>query len=58
MKPNIVTDDKDKDVSRLVVGGVDDQIEEKPKRQRKRGPTIMFDETRVRSEGERKIVGI
>ena len=44
MEPNIVSDDKDKDVSRLVVGGVD-QIEEKPKKQRKRGPTIMFDVT-------------
>ena len=56
MEPNIVSDDQDKEVGRLVVGGVDDQIVEKPKKQRKRGPITMFNVTRVRSEDERKVV--
>ena len=58
MEPKIVSDDQDKEVGGLVVRGVDEQIVEKPRKQRKWRPTIMFDETRVRSEGERKIVGI
>ncbi|KAL0536778.1 hypothetical protein IC582_025739 [Cucumis melo] len=59
MEPTIVRDDQDKEVGAeidgLVVGVVDEHVE-KPKQQRKRGPTIMFDVTRVRSEGERKLV--
>ncbi|KAL0546092.1 hypothetical protein IC582_015997 [Cucumis melo] len=58
--PNIDRDDQDKEVGGaeidgLVVGVVDEYVE-KPKQQRKRGPTIMFDVTRVRSKGERKLV--
>ncbi|TYK02182.1 hydroxyproline O-galactosyltransferase GALT6 [Cucumis melo var. makuwa] len=61
MEPTIVRDDQDKEVGGakihgLVVGGVDEQHVEKPKQQRKRGPTIMFDVIHVRSEGERKFV--
>ncbi|KAL0541654.1 hypothetical protein IC582_021708 [Cucumis melo] len=60
MEPTIVRDDQDKEVGGaeidgLVVGVVDEHVE-KPKQQRKQGPTIMFDVTRVRSEGERKLV--
>ncbi|KAL0554078.1 hypothetical protein IC582_007989 [Cucumis melo] len=60
MEPMIVRDDQDKEVGGaeidgLVVGVVDEHVE-KPKQQRKRGPMIMFDVTRVRSEGERKLV--
>ncbi|KAL0546338.1 hypothetical protein IC582_016245 [Cucumis melo] len=60
MEPTIVRDDQDKEVGRvkidgLVVGVVDEHVE-KRKQQRKQGPTIMFDVTRVRSEGERKLV--
>ncbi|KAL4018173.1 hypothetical protein IC575_021763 [Cucumis melo] len=51
MEPTIVRDDQDKKVGGakidgLVVGVVDEHVE-KPKQQRKRGPTIMFDVTRV-----------
>ncbi|TYJ99669.1 transposase [Cucumis melo var. makuwa] len=54
MEPTIVRDDQDKEVGRveidgLVVGVVDEHVE-KRKQQRKQGPTIMFDVTRVRSE--------
>ncbi|KAL4030956.1 hypothetical protein IC575_009211 [Cucumis melo] len=60
MEPTIVRDDTDKEVGGaeidgLVVGVVDEHVE-KPIQQRKRGPTIMFDVTRVRSECERKLV--
>ncbi|KAA0038147.1 hypothetical protein E6C27_scaffold36G003750 [Cucumis melo var. makuwa] len=60
MEPMIVRDDQDKEVGGaeidgLVVGVVDEHVE-KPKQQRKRGPMIIFDVTRVRSEGERKLV--
>ena len=44
------------EVGGLVVGGVHEQVVEKPKKQRKWRPTIMFDVTRVRSEGERKLL--
>ncbi|KAA0068139.1 transposase [Cucumis melo var. makuwa] len=43
------------EIDGLVVGVVDEHVE-KPKQQRKRRPTIMFDATRVRSECERKLV--
>ena len=56
MEPKIISDDQDKEVGGLVVGRVDEQIIEKPKKQRKRRPTIMFDVTHVRSEGERNLV--
>ncbi|KAL0549454.1 hypothetical protein IC582_013936 [Cucumis melo] len=60
MEPTIVKDDQDKEVGgaeidELVVGVVDEHVE-KSKQQRKQGPTIMFDMTRVRSKGERKLV--
>ncbi|TYK03264.1 transposase [Cucumis melo var. makuwa] len=60
MEPTIVIDDQDKEVGGaeidgLVVRVVNEHVE-KPKQQRKRGPTIMFDVTHVRSEGERKLV--
>ncbi|KAA0067838.1 hypothetical protein E6C27_scaffold2484G00460 [Cucumis melo var. makuwa] len=51
MEPMIVRDDEDKEVGGAEIHGL-----EKPKQQRKRGPTIMFDVTCVRSEGERKLV--
>ncbi|TYK11944.1 hypothetical protein E5676_scaffold177G001260 [Cucumis melo var. makuwa] len=38
------------EINGSLVGGVDEQNVEKPKKQRKRGPTIMFDMTRVQSE--------
>ncbi|KAA0067089.1 putative serine/threonine-protein kinase nek2 [Cucumis melo var. makuwa] len=54
MNPMIVRDEQDKEVGGakihgLVVGGADEHVE-KPKQQRKRGPRIVFDVTRVRSE--------
>ncbi|KAA0037125.1 putative serine/threonine-protein kinase nek2 [Cucumis melo var. makuwa] len=60
MEPTIVRDDQDKEdggaeIEGLVVGVVDEHVE-KPKQKRKQRPTIMFDVTRVRSEGERKLV--
>ncbi|TYK30787.1 putative serine/threonine-protein kinase nek2 [Cucumis melo var. makuwa] len=60
MEPTIVKDDQDKEVGGaeidgLVVGVVDEHVE-KPKQQRKWGPTIIFYVTRVQSEGERKLV--
>ncbi|KAA0052814.1 putative serine/threonine-protein kinase nek2 [Cucumis melo var. makuwa] len=51
MESTIVRDGEDKEVGGAEIHGL-----EKPKQQRKRGPKIMFDVTRVRSEGEKKLV--